>query len=307
MDHAVLAQREGRFDGVVHLLRNLVGGRQLEGAIHRDLHIHVYFVSKEPGLQIVDIFHPRDSKGRPADVLLRLCGTAVIHHLVETVSEDIIGRLEDAQADDDAGHGIHDRVPQPGEQDPREGAHGGERVRAVMPGLRHQGAGIDFLRRAPGVPEHPLLYGNGNHGGGQGQPARNQQRLVPARCDFLYAGAPDAYADGGQNHGQEDRRDTLHPLVAVGVVVVRLFPREPDSDNDNKAGQHIGCRMHRVRNHGAGFSNRARDQLGDRKGQVHADADSRDLHCQIGCLVPAGQLLLLRIFLHVRILLRSIC
>ena len=46
-------------------------------------------------------------------------------------------------------------------------------------GIRHQRAGIDFLCRASGVPEQPLLHGNADRGDPHGQIVCEASKVVP--------------------------------------------------------------------------------------------------------------------------------
>lgn len=75
------------------------------------------------------------------------------------------------QADDQAGDGIQNGQSQLCPSDTHQGANGGQSIGAVMPGVRHEGGGVDFIGSLAGVPEHPLLDHNGHNGGDECQRA----------------------------------------------------------------------------------------------------------------------------------------
>ena len=130
----------------------------------------------------------------------------------------------------------------------------------MVPGVCHEGRGVEALGVKAGVPVHGLLDRNGDNGGDKGQKARRGLRL--SACAYGFNGTPaDQKARHGQHHGQDDRRHALEALVPVGVFPVRGLDGELDADDDDEAAQDIGRRVHRVADHGAGMGQDAREQF----------------------------------------------
>ena len=165
MDHAVLDSGEIRLDLVVDPVGDFVGGGQGLVAIGGDLHIYVQPAAKLPGAQQIQPQHSvlcLDGL-RHGGFHLRVSG--LVHQLPDGAHEDVIGGFQDEQADDQAGDGVQDGQPQLCPGDAHQGADGGQGIGAVMPGVRHEGGGVNFVRCPAGVPEHPLLGRDGHDGG----------------------------------------------------------------------------------------------------------------------------------------------
>ena len=214
-----------------------VGHLQGQVAVSPDLHVHIYPVAKQAGIQGVQAQYAGLGQDGFRHLLHQSRRAGVVGHLPQGVRQDVPGGLQDEQADDHAGHGVQSRKAQPGAQDAREAAYGGQRVGAVVPSLRLQGAGVDLLRRQPGVPEHGLLHHDGDSGCNQGQRPGYQQFLTTG--DLPDAAQADAKARGGQNHTQDQRRHALQPLVTVGMVPVGVPARQLHAQNDDEGSQHI--------------------------------------------------------------------
>ena len=152
-----------------------------------------------------------------------------------------------------------------------------------MPGIRHQGAGINLLRGFPGIPVHGFLHPDGHNGSNQGKDAGNLQffRLR----DFLYALPADDQAGGQQDAGQEDGSHAFHPLVAVGMLSVRFLSGKAHADHDNKSAEYVRKGMHGVGNHGAGTGRQARQQFHGGKGDIGINGYPRNTEGNSGALL----------------------
>ena len=84
--------------------------------------------------------------------------------------------------------------------------------------------------------------------------------------------------------------------MPVGMLSVRLLAGNPDACNYYKGAEYIGCGVHGVGNHRAGFRQNTREQLQNRKRQVDGNTDNGYPHGD-SCGVLSG-LLLLILFVH---------
>ena len=74
---------------------------------------------------------------------------------------------------------------------------------------------------------------------------------------FPHSGPADSKPCHGQHRGKQDGSHTFKPLVAKGVLPVRLLSRQLDTGNHHKSAQHIGCGMDSVRHHCPGMGHQS--------------------------------------------------
>ena len=145
------------------------------------------------------------------------------------------------------------------------------------PGVRHQRAGVDLFGVVAGEPVHALLHRDGDGGCDQGQQPRLLESGLPRQQVFDARVADEQTADE-QHHGEDHGGHTLKPLVAVGVVPVRLLARQLHADDDDDAAEHVRRGVDRVADHGPGVGDDPRQQFKQRQKQIDADAHAGNPH-----------------------------
>ena len=261
MNHDVLDLVKAFLNGGVDGLGNGVAFPQGDIAVGRDLQIHIDPVAEDPGLDQIHSQHTGLGGGALADLLLHIRITGVIHHFYNGILENIVCGLEDEQADHQAGNGIQNGIALSGGGDADEGTYGGQRIAAVVPGIGHEGPGVQRLGIVPGVPVHGLFAGNGDNGGDHGQHPGNGDALGGAGGDFCQGTLADEQAGHRQNHRQHHCGHALEPLVTIGVAPVRILGRELHANDDDDAAEDIRCRMYRVTDHCTGIGSDTGQQL----------------------------------------------
>ena len=83
-------------------------------------------------------------------------------------------------------------------------------------------------------------------------------------------GEPDAGARRRQYKAKRHGRQALEALVAVRVALVRIALRDSHAQERNGGGEHIGQRVHGVRNHGSRVAEYACEQFERRQRYVAA-------------------------------------
>ena len=162
MNHDVFYVRETLLYGVMYLARDLVAFFQRKGAVGTDLDIYIDLISELPGVQQIDLLDARDAFCALADLGFGFRGAGAVDHFADGVFKNIVGGFGDEYADQEAGDSIGDGVSHAGADHADESADGGERVAAVMPGVRHQRAGVDASGEVAGEPVHDFFYSNGD-------------------------------------------------------------------------------------------------------------------------------------------------
>ena len=225
--HDVLDLGKGFLDLGVHALRDGVGLGQRKARVRADFEVHVHAASEHAGVQHVHAQHALPALGAAADGGLQAVVAGVVHHAVDGVLEDLQGRLQYEQADDEAGDGLHHGDAQPRPHDARQRADGGQRVAAMVPGLGLQGRRLVFRGVVAGVAIHALLDEDGGNRRRQRQQAGRGQALTVAGDDLTDGVQADAAAHQRQYHRQQDRSDALEALVptdepeALGFLTLR--------------------------------------------------------------------------------------
>ena len=79
--------------------------------------------------------------------------------------------------------------------------------------------------------------------------------------NVTYAHIADAKTGGQQHHCQDNGGKAFKAFVTVGMVSVPLLAGDVDPDHDNDCGNHIGCGMDCVRDHGVGMGDDACQEL----------------------------------------------
>ena len=83
-------------------------------AIHRNLKIHIDLAAEHPGAELI---HPHNTFlccHEIPDFVFEFFAAGGIQHLDDGVFHDVIGYLDDKQADDHAGHRVQHRESHPG-------------------------------------------------------------------------------------------------------------------------------------------------------------------------------------------------
>ena len=199
----------------------------------------------------------------------------MIHHFVNGIPENIIGCLENEQADHQACHRIQHREAQSGAANADEGAHGRKCIASVMPGVCPERTGIVMVGIGLGVPEHCLLADNGQHRRQQRRNTGYGQIFIISRKNAFRSVQTNEQAGDQQDHRQYDGRHTLKPLVSVGMMIVGCFGRHLYANDDNDAAEHIRSRMYRIADHGPGVGQNARQQFDEGQNHIPHNADQR--------------------------------
>lgn len=108
MDHAVLYPGKRMFDVVVDFLGDVVGLIQGQGAFGTDFHVHVYHGAEIPCFEGVQAKNSRNGQNGLPQGVHHWVAAGLVRHLRDGIQEDVQGRLQDEETDDDAGQGIHD-------------------------------------------------------------------------------------------------------------------------------------------------------------------------------------------------------
>ena len=245
----------------MHPLGDRVRVCERQPAVNRDLQLNVDAVPKLPRPQEVD---PRDA-ALPKNALpngpLRIFVAAMVHHLVDRVSENVNGGFADEHADDDARKRVErgDAEPRAGNADER--ADGRERVGTVVPRVRHQRLGVREPRAAACVSEHRLLDRDGEHRREQRGKPRNRKRIFLRGQELSDALIPDEKSRDREDRRKNDRGDALHALVPVGVLPIGRFRGGLHADHHDDRAEHVRRRMDRVGDHRAGARENPRGKL----------------------------------------------
>ena len=88
--------------------------------------------------------------------------------------------------------------------------------------------------------------------------------------DRLDRGEPDAGARRRQYKAKRHGRQALEALMAVRVALVRIALRDPHAQERDGGGEHVGQRVHGVRNHGRRVAEYACEQFERRQRYVAA-------------------------------------
>lgn len=289
MDHDVLDIREAVLHVGVDLFRDLVGLTEGFVAVHLDLQIDVDLVAEHSGAEQVHADHALFFGHIIPQGLLVVGAAGGVQQLGDSVLQNVVGDLEDEEADDHAGHRVQHREAQHGAGDADEGADGGQGVGAVVPGVGQEGAGVDELGVVAGVPVHGLLAHDGDHRRHQGDGAGDGDGLVAAGEDGLQAHFADAQPRDHQDGAQQQGGDALQALMAVRVGGVGRLFGDPDPDPGDEGGEYVGEGVDGVRDHGAGIAGNAGEKLEAGQDCVSGDADKGQL-ADDGFLIECGLL-----------------
>lgn len=246
MDHDVLDIREVVLHVGMDLFRDFMGLTQGFVPIHLDLQVDIDLVAEHSGAEQVHADHAL-FVGHVIPQGLLVVGTAGgVQQLGDSVLQNVVGDLEDKEADDHAGHRVQHREAQHSAGDADEGADGGQGVGAVVPGVGQEGAGVDKLGVVAGIPVHGLLAHDGDHRSHQGDSTGDGDGLIAAGENGLQAHFADAQTGDHQNGAQQQGGDALQALVAVGVGGVRRLFGDLDSDPGDEGGEYVGEGMNGV-------------------------------------------------------------
>ena len=268
---------EGFLHVVVDPLGYLVGLPQGFFAVHLDFQVDVDLVAEHPGAERVHTDHAL----LPGDIIRHLLVIALaaggIQQFDHAVLQDVIGCLDDEQADYHAGHRVEHRVSHHSAGNANQGTDGGKGVRAVVPGVRQKSRGMDQVGIIAGVPVHGLLAHDGDDGGHKSDGAGDSQGLVVAGENVLQPHLADPQPGAQQHDPQQQRGDTLDPFVAVGVGGVCLLFGGFDPDPGDQRGNYIGEGVDRVGDHRAGVAGDPGKEFEAGQNGVASHADKRHL------------------------------
>ena len=138
MHHDVLDLGEFLFNGGVDSLGDRVRLAESEVAVDSDLDIDIDLVAEHSGMEHIDALDAFLFNDTLPEPILCFGIAGMVHHLIDSVLEDIRSRLADEQTDQEAGDGIEDGESEPRADDTDQSADGGEGVAAVVPCVSHQ-------------------------------------------------------------------------------------------------------------------------------------------------------------------------
>ena len=216
--------------------------------------------------------------------------TGPVHHFIHGVPEDVHGGLDDENADHHTGHAVHHWKTRQGTDNSHQGPDGGEAVRPVMPGVRHEGVGVNLLGRGPGIPVHPLLDHNGDRRRHKGQhPGHRQVGIGPGQNGFQPLPA-DEQPGLQQDQGQGHRGHALKPLMSIAVLGIGLLAGNLNPDHNDQGGKHVRSRVNRVGDHGPRVGEHPRQKFSRGEDEIHRHTDQGDPHGQaLGLLGGEGR------------------
>ena len=146
----------------------------------------------------------------------------------------------------------------------------------MVPGVGHEGGGIEHQRIIARIPIHALLRGNRQHRRRKGDFPGHGKRAVIAAENQLNPVPADAAADQEQDGTEHQRSSAFHALVAVGMLVVGSLAGKPDAQPGNHGCADVRKRMHGIRNHCARMPKNPGEQL--RRREEHIAQDGRRRH-----------------------------
>ena len=173
----------------------------------------------------------------------------MIDHFIHRIFKNLIRRFHDKDENNQARDRIHDRKSHSCAHDSDQRTDRGKRIGTVMPCICHQCAGINLFRIISGVPVHRFFTDNGYNSRCQRQHSRNLQVTVFSLEHVrkrLHANPQTCHKE---NHREDNRSHTLHPLMSIRVLLVRLFGRQLNSNHHDHRAEHIGRRMDTVTDH----------------------------------------------------------
>ena len=151
----------------------------------------------------------------------------------------------------------------------------------MVPGIGHQGTGVDFVCGVLGVPEHGFLGDNGNYGSGQG----NKGRGFPVHIGFMdnggHAFIANAQAGEQQDKGQEQGGNVLLLFVAVLMVLIGGPAGQHHPENHDDGTEHIGSGVDGIGNHGGGMAKNPGQEFKGAEHQVDDNAHIGNVHGNI--------------------------
>lgn len=280
VDHAVLDVCKITFDRFMDIFGDSMRFQQSQVIIGAYFHIDIDAAAEFAGLQHVDVINAflRLDQGRHS--VDRRFVAGAVDHFIDGVFKNFVGGVNDHQADDDAGKGVQHRVTHAGAQDTDEAADGREGVAAVVPGVGHQGAGVDLERCFFSIPEHTFFNDNGNNSGGQCQTAGDFEISGGGMEYFFQPGIAYAQAGEGQDDGQNDSGDTFQPFVSVLVLGIGGFVGDLDAGHNDEGAENVGGGVDSIGDHGSRIGQDACGQFADGKDEIDDDAVDGDLHGQ---------------------------
>ena len=199
-------------EAVVDAVLDAFGQRMGFGHGHAAVEAHMHLgddADADPArAQVVRIGDGGIGRDDREDLLLGFAGQGLFEQLLDAGLEEIVGDLDDHDADDDGGDGVEDDpavAEQDGAADADEGADGGERVGTVVPGVGDDGRAVVAFPDAAGLAVEQLLHDDGGAGGDEGDETGRLDRLAAGDCDNLRcAGDEDAGADGEEREADDD-------------------------------------------------------------------------------------------------------
>ena len=199
MHHNVLDLREVCFNGIVHDLCCFVCLFQRFLRIGGNFHIDIDFIAKFARAQHIQTQHARLLLNAGAHFLFQFRLAGMIHHLIGGIQKNLRGCLCDKHTNDQAGNRIQHRIAHACTKDAEQGADRGQRIRTMMPCIRHQCRRINLLCIPARVLIHRLFEYNRNNGCNLCQNTRNRQRLIIAGHNIFDRFQADAETGRKQN------------------------------------------------------------------------------------------------------------
>jgi hypothetical protein len=139
----------------------------------------------------------------------------------------------------------------------------------MIPGDRLHGRALQLFRDAPRVAEERLLDHDGGQCGKDGDQLRF--RIVPLH-DGHGRLVEDAGAGGEDDQRDQDRGDALRLAVPIGMIVVKGFAPDLQSDNAGEDRHKVGGALQPVGEDRLGMAEMAGQQLHDHQDRVDPEA-----------------------------------
>lgn len=231
----------------------LVGMIQADVARQTQMHGHSYVVADAAGAQMVYVGDARFLLYNLHYLVLNIVGKAMFQQFVKSLLKKSEGSADNKKADYHSSDGV-EYCPLCAEKQcaayAQSRAERRERVRAVMPGIRHNSLRPGLFASLDGEAVSPFLEDDAEDGGGKGNEAGARQRIADDRLIYLAdAVAANGDADAKQAQADDGRGQRLVLAVTVIVVLVGRFARDAYKHYYDNVSKEVGKRMHRIRNH----------------------------------------------------------
>ena len=157
------------------------------------------------------------------DCLFRFFVARMIHHFVHGIFKYIDSSFNNKYKNYKAGDGIHNWESQSCTANSNQSAYRRKCIRTVMPCIRHESAGINFLGIVSRVPIHCLFAYNRNNGCNQCQNSRHFQIAVMSMYDIFESIHANSKTGYKKNNCQDNSCYTFQPFMSIRMFFVRFL------------------------------------------------------------------------------------